>query len=152
MLPIINKDAILLGLKADTKAEALEKMAARLYELGYVSDQAAFLAEVERREKIFATYIGYGLGLPHGKCEATREAGIAIARLSSPVVWEDDSCEMADTVIMIAARPEADDFHLRVLSTLSRALMHGEVRDTLKLGSVEEIYGLLLDKLGEASA
>lgn len=148
MLSIIKKECMLFDLQAADKREVIEKMVENFSEQGYLSDAKTFLQDVEDREKVFPTYIDYGIGLPHGKSDGTRQAGICIARLKNPVIWDEETKDIVDMVIMIAVKAGSDNnLHLQILAKLSRALMHEEFRNIIKNGDIDQVYEILTEQL-----
>ncbi|MCC8027574.1 MAG: PTS sugar transporter subunit IIA [Clostridium sp.] len=148
MLPILKKECMLFQMEAADKMEAIRKMAEAFNREGYLTNYELFKMDVLDREEVFSTYIGYGIGLPHGKSNGVKHAGLCIARLNQPVVWSEDSGSKVNLIIMIAVNNErADDLHLQILSKLSRLLMHEDFRTELLSGSREEVYEVLADRL-----
>lgn len=78
MLSIINRDCMMFDLEADSKNQVIEQMVQKFDEQGYLSDKALFLKDVLDREEVFPTYLDSGIGLPHGKSEGTKQAGICV--------------------------------------------------------------------------
>lgn len=148
LLPIINRDCMVFDLDVENKQQALEKMVDIFDEQGYLNNKELFLEDVIEREKVFSTFLDYGIGLPHGKSNGTNQAGVCIARLKNPVSWNENVEDKVDIVIMIAVKADNDnDLHLKILAKLSRALMHKEFRDILKEGSEEQVYDNLIKQL-----
>lgn len=160
MLPILKKECMLFQFEAADKAEAIRKMAEVFDVEGYLTDKEQFEKDVLDREEVFSTYIGYGIGLPHGKSNGVKDAGLCIARLSQPIAWnvhdeenrgkagEEDKGSRVGLIIMIAVNEEgANDLHLQILSKLSRLLMHGDFREELMSGSRDEVYEVLAGRL-----
>jgi PTS system fructose-specific IIA component len=148
MLPMINRNCMIHETAVVTKTEILKKMVDLFYTEGYLTDVDIFFEDILAREEVFSTYIGFDIGLPHGKSKAVREAGIAVAKLDKPVIWNEENGSSADLIIMIAVKAgEGNDFHLQVLSKLSRMLMHEDFRNQLKNSSLDELHAMLLEKL-----
>lgn len=148
MLPMINRKCMIHETEVVTKAEIIEKMVKLFDAEGYLSDVDVFHEDILAREDVFSTYIGFGIGLPHGKSKAVNEAGIAVAKLDHPVLWDEENDESVEMIIMIAVKAgEGTDLHLQVLSKLSRMLMHEEFRDELKNSGLDELQKLLVEKL-----
>ena len=146
MQPIIKKENILFDVDAKDKADMIEQMVEAFSKEGYLSDKERFHKDVLAREEIFPTYIGFGIGIPHGKSSGAIDAGLCVAKPKNPVVWNDD--ESVDIVIMIAVSDEGKgEFHLQLLSKLSRLMMHEDFRNELKNGSKEEVYETLIKNL-----
>lgn len=175
MKPILSKECVIPCLKAENKEDALVQMEKALESAGYLKDREAFHKDVLDREKIFSTYVGYGIGLPHGKSKAVNEAGICVAKLESPIEWSDDKGDASEKpeddeldflddeedeeeedtevnmIVMIAVNPESggNDLHLKLLATLSRLLMHDEFRNELLAGDQDTMYEKLSKALAE---
>lgn len=148
MLPIINRNCIFHETGKLTKAEILTKMVKQFEKEGYLTDTDVFYEDILKREAVFSTYIGFEIGLPHGKSEAVKEAGIVVAKLDNPIAWETEENDEVDFIIMIAVKAgEGNDLHLQILSKLSRMLMHEDFRDQLKNSDEDALYELLNEKL-----
>lgn len=137
MQPIIKKENILFDVKAKNKEEMINQMVGLFSKGGYLSDKDQFRKDVLAREEIFPTYIGFGIGVPHGKSK-----GVKNAELKNAIQWTDD--EEADFIIMIAVGDEEKgEFHLQLLSKVTRLMMHEDFRNTLKNGTKESVYEAL---------
>ena len=146
MQPIIKKENILFDVDAKDKADMIEQMVEVFDKEGYLSDKEQFHKDVLAREEVFSTYIGFGIGIPHGKSSGASDAGLCVAKPKNPVVWADD--EKVDFIIMIAVSDEGKgELHLQLLSKLSRLMMHEDFRNELKNGSKEEVYETLIKNL-----
>ena len=149
MLPIINKNLMLFDIEAEDKMDLIKKMVEAFEQEGYLSDKEQFTADVLDREKVFSTYIDYGIWIPHGKSSGVKEAGVCIARLPEKIQWGEDEEEQADLLIMIAVRNETDNnLHMQILAQLSRNLMHEDFREKMKHGDKESIYEVLAKEVG----
>ena len=66
----------------------------------------------------------------------------------NPVVWNEESGETADLVILIAVpAKEAGDTHMKILANLSRKLMHEDFRESLRNSTKEKVYEILVEVL-----
>ena len=149
MLPIINKNLMLFDIEAGDKMDLIKKMVEAFDKEGYLSDKEQFFQDVLEREKVFSTYIDYGIGIPHGKSSGVKEAGVCIARLPEKIQWGEEEEEQADLLIMIAVRNETDNnLHMQILAQLSRNLMHEDFREKMKHGDKESIYEVLEKEVG----
>ncbi|MGN0325544.1 MAG: PTS sugar transporter subunit IIA [Lachnospiraceae bacterium] len=145
---MINRNCMIHETAAMTKAEIIEKMVDLFDAERYLKDRDIFHEDILAREEVFSTYIGFEIGLPHGKSKAVREAGIAVAKLDKPIVWNEENGDSVDLIIMIAVKAgEGNDLHLQVLSKLSRMLMHEDFRDQLKNSNLDKLHTMLTEKL-----
>lgn len=150
MLPIINKNTMLFDIEAEDKLSLIQQIVDKFDSEGYLCDKEQFHKDVLDREKVFSTYIDYGIGIPHGKSDGVEEPGVCIVRLKTPIQWTDEEYEKVDLVIMIAVRNQSDNnLHMQILSKISRNLMHEEFRTLMKQGEKDDIYQALVEEVGE---
>ena len=124
---ILKSDNIILGLKSESKEEAIERAGKMLVKEGYVNNN--YIAAMQEREKIVSTYIGMGIAIPHGVGEAkkeVKESGIVVLQYPDGVVFGDD---LAYLVIGIAG---VGDDHLEILSNIATSLEDETLLDKLK--------------------
>lgn len=124
---ILKSDNIILGLKSESKEEAIERAGKMLAKEGYVNNN--YIAAMQEREKIVSTYIGMGIAIPHGVGEAkkeVKESGIVVLQYPDGVVFGDD---LAYLVIGIAG---VGDDHLEILSNIATSLEDETLVDKLK--------------------
>lgn len=102
-----------------------------LVESGRVGDRQAALDALLAREEETTTGVGMGIGIPHAKTEAVSRPSLAFARSEAGVDFGSMDGEPATLIFMILVPKEGDEDHLEILSSLSRALMHDDVRERL---------------------
>ncbi|MGQ4555094.1 fructose PTS transporter subunit IIA [Halobellus sp. GM3] len=119
------------------KAEAIEYLLDLIADNGRVRDREAALDALREREKEATTGVGMGIGIPHAKTAAVEEPSVAFARSSAGIDFDAMDDEPARLLFMILVPEEGGEEHLQILSALSRALMHEDVRETL-LGAEDE--------------
>lgn len=145
---LLNERCVVFDIDAQKKEDVLAVMVERLKEAKKIADAQLFLKDVQAREAISPTFVGFGLGMPHGKTDNVLEAAICFGRLKNPVVWDPESRDTADMVIMIAV-PDADagDTHLDILAKLSRNMMHDDFRNSLRTNGQTEVFEILTEAL-----
>lgn len=140
---LISRDMIVLDMEASSKDEVIEKLARIIEKQGRLIDFDEYLAQVHRREEEFPTSVGFGVSIPHGKCEAVRDAAVAFARLKNPVQWSADE-EVRYVFLLAVPEKEAGNTHLQILAQLSRKIMREEFRERLENSQgVDEIASIL---------
>ena len=126
----------------------IHTLAAELGKAGKITDTEEFYNDVLAREAISPTFVGFDMGLPHGKTDHVLEASVCFGRTAEPVVWNEESGESADLIILIACPlAEAGDTHMKILANLSRKLMYEEFRESLRNSTKEQVYEILTEVL-----
>ena len=121
---LINKNCIVFDIRGEKK-DVIHRLAVELGKAGKITDTEEFYKDVLAREAISPTFVGFDMGLPHGKTDHVLEASVCFGRTAEPVVWNEESGETADLIILIACPlAEAGDTYMKILANLSRKLMH----------------------------
>lgn len=156
MKNVIDRNLIVLDLDANTKDEVFNKLADVLNEDDRLYNRDEYVKNVKARETLTTTGIGFGIAIPHGKTDAVKDVSVAIGRLKKPVEWNAMDNKPVKMVFQIAV-PESSkgDEHLRLLSELSRQLIHSEFRkkilDAKNANDVLELLGNSLEKKEQKS-
>lgn len=138
---ILKPEFIQFEMKETEKVSAIKELANTFVVEGVVQNDAAYLEAVMKREQESTTGIGFGVAIPHGKSSAVAKPSLAFGRSIEGVNYESMDGKPVHLVFLIAVPETSNDEHLRILSKLSRKLMHEEVRQSLmNVTSVEEIY------------
>lgn len=144
---LINKNCIVFDIRGEKK-DVIHRLAVELGKAGMITDTEEFYKDVLAREAISPTFVGFDMGLPHGKTDHVLEASVCFGRTAEPVVWNEESGETADLIILIACPlAEAGDTHMKILANLSRKLMHEEFRESLRNSDEEQVYQILTEVL-----
>ncbi|MFI8972883.1 fructose-specific PTS transporter subunit EIIC [Nocardia asteroides] len=141
---IITPDLITLDadLGAD-KSAVITALAGTLAAAGRASDAAAVSAAALTREAQSATGLPGGIAIPHCRSAAVTRASLAFARLS-PAVDFGAPDGPADLVFLIAAPEGAGAEHMKLLSSLARALVRPAfVADLRSAATPAEVLALV---------
>lgn len=148
MSKLISKNCIVFDIDASEKKDVIKALVKELYAAGKITDEKMFFEDVLAREAIAPTYVGFEMGLPHGKTDNVLEASVCFGRTTKPVVWNEGSGEEADLVILIAVPvKESGDTHMKILANLSRKLMHEDFRESLRNSTKDQVYDILVEVL-----
>ena len=71
---LLNKEVMILDLKATSKEAAIDEMINSLVDKGVVTDFEAFKTGIMNREAQTTTGLGDGIAMPHSKNAAVKEA------------------------------------------------------------------------------
>lgn len=113
------------------KDDCIEYLLDLLVDAGRVEDREAALEALFAREEETTTGVGMGIGIPHAKTDAVSRPSVAFTRSDDGVDFGSMDDEPAKLLFMILVPESGAEDHLAILSSLSRALMHEEVRDDL---------------------
>jgi fructose PTS system EIIA component len=129
---LLQDQSIMIPLEASDKESCIRAMIDGLESAGFISDKAAYLDAVLKREQTGSTGIGFSVAIPHGKSNGVSKPGLAFAKLSKPLDWDSLDGNPVQIVFMIAV-PEAaaGNEHLQILIALSRKLIDEQFRQSL---------------------
>jgi len=113
------------------KEATIEFLLDLVVESGRVEDRQAALDALLAREEETTTGVGMGIGIPHAKTEAVDRPSLAFTRSAEGVDFGSMDDEPATLIFLILVPKEGGEDHLEILSSLSRALMHDDVRERL---------------------
>ena len=140
---LFTRDNILGTIDANTQEEVFEKLADRAMRLGIARDANAIVRDYKEREAEASTGFGGGVAIPHSKTDDVSEPTVLFARLSRPVEWNSIDDKPVKTVISILVPDGANSEHLRLLSSLSRKLVHPEFLEILNKGTNDEVFSAI---------
>lgn len=140
---LLVPEAILPALKAQSKKQLLQELAARAHQQTGISERRIFETLVER-ERLGSTGVGQGIAIPHGRMpEAQTITGI-FARLESPIDYEAVDSQPVDLVFMLLAPEDAGADHLKALARVSRLLRSAQLCEKLRAAATAEaLYAIL---------
>lgn len=148
---IISPDLVLLdGYGGSEKRTVIGRLAALVADSGRADDIATLHAAAMAREDQSATGLPGGIAIPHCRSASVRRASIAFARLQPPVDFG-ASDGPADLVFLIAAPEGAGADHLKLLTSLARALVRPEFVQSLREApSADAVVALVEDVVNPA--
>ncbi|OZE31597.1 MULTISPECIES: fructose-specific PTS transporter subunit EIIC [unclassified Rhodococcus (in: high G+C Gram-positive bacteria)] len=141
---IIAEDLILLDADlGESKEAVIERLAGVLASAGRATETDALRDAALAREAQSATGLPGGIAIPHCRSEAVTSASLGFARLNPKVDFGAPDGP-ADLVFLIAAPAGAGSAHMKLLSSLARALVKPEFVTSLRnASSATEIVTLV---------
>lgn len=131
---LIRPEAIIPAVKATSKRQVIQELAAKGAELTGLDERQIFETLLER-EKLGSTGIGDGIAIPHGKLPGLDRIHGALARLSRPIDFESLDGQPVDLVFLLLAPEDAGADHLKALARIARMLRIPGVADRLRTTS-----------------
>ncbi|OBA99968.1 PTS lactose transporter subunit IIC [Mycobacteriaceae bacterium 1482268.1] len=149
--PIIDIDLVLLDVDAGADKQAvIGRLVGRLADTGRTTDADGLTAAAMAREEQSATGLPGGIAIPHCRSPHVETASVGFARLRPPVDFG-ASDGPADLAFLIAAPEAGGAEHMKLLSSLARALVRKEFVQSLReASSPEEVVALVGDVLNPA--
>ena len=140
---LVAPSAIVPGLKANGKKQALQELAGRAAALTGQSERTIFEI-VLQREKLGSTGVGNGVAIPHGKLPKLNKLFGLFARLNRAVDFEALDGQPVDLIFLLLAPESAGADHLKALARIARLLRDPEIARKLRDSrDAEAIYAVL---------
>lgn len=130
IVDLLKKDCIELGVKLNSKSEAIDKLVDLHNKAGNLVDAKIYKEGILAREAGGTTAIGDGIAIPHAKSEAVKEPALAVVTVPDGVDYESMDGKPSNLIFMIAA-PNDGDVHLEVLARLMTMLMDADFKKKL---------------------
>ncbi|MHC5250594.1 PTS sugar transporter subunit IIA [Enterococcus sp. HY326] len=138
---ILKPAFINFELTSQDKEAAIRELANTFVTEGVVKNESVYLKAVMQREAESTTGIGFGVAIPHGKSLAVTKPSLAFGRSLPGISYDSMDGKPVHLIFLIAVPKASNDEHLRILSKLSRKLMHEDIRQKLLTATdAEEIY------------
>lgn len=130
IVDLLKMDCIELGVKLNSKSEAIDKLVDLHNKAGNLVDAKVYKEGILAREAGGTTAIGDGIAIPHAKSEAVKEPALAVVTVPDGVDYEAMDGKPSNLIFMIAA-PNDGDVHLEVLARLMTMLMDAGFKNKL---------------------
>jgi PTS system nitrogen regulatory IIA component len=145
-------EAILPRLKAATKKQALQEMAAKAATLTR-RDERDIFETLMQREKLGSTGVGHGVAIPHGKLPGLDRLVGVFALLDKPIDFDSLDGEPVDVMFLLLAPESAGADHLKALARIARVLRDDETAAKLRAtDDAAAMYTLLTDNVRSDAA
>ena len=140
ILDIVREELILADLKAVSKKEAIEEMAALAARYDERLSLEPLLDVLLEREKLGSTGIGDGVAIPHGKIPGIDAVVAVFARSAEGIDFESMDNKKAHLFFLLVAPENSTGDHLKALAKISRLMKEPQFRmDLMEAKSREEI-------------
>ena len=102
---LIHENLILENIEGISKEYIIDTLVSKLEEGGFVNSK--YILSVYKREAMGGVVMSQKVAIPHGLPENVIKPAIAIARLSKPIIWDNEF--MVETVVLIAIKENNKD-------------------------------------------
>ncbi len=141
---VLDPKNIKTGQKSVSKEEAIDMAGQLLVDGGYVLPE--YIEAMQEREKVYSTYIGEGIAIPHGVGAAKDKiikTGISVLQFPEGVIFGEN--KVAYLVVGIAGKGNE---HMKILTNIAEFIQEGEaIKELFTIKDSEKIYRAFTDKL-----
>jgi PTS system nitrogen regulatory IIA component len=149
---LLHQDAIIPALRANSKKQLLQELAAKASKLTGLPEREIFDV-VLQRERLGSTGVGNGIAIPHGKLNSIKSIIGIFARLEQSVDFEALDDQPVDLVFLLLAPEGAGADHLKALSRIARVLRDQDLVSKLRAtDSASAIYAFLNEEQASNAA
>lgn len=141
---LLKKQGISLGVKANSKKDAIEKLVALHEKCGNLKDVNAYKEGILAREEMGTTAIGMEVAIPHAKSEAVKAPALTAITVPGGVNYDAPDGQPCKLIFMIAATTDGD-VHLEVLARLMQMLMDESFTAKLKAAKTPDEFLKIID-------
>lgn len=145
MQEVFSIENISVNEKLETQMEAFDRIAELAVSNGIADSKQAIIDGLQQREKESTTGFMEGFAIPHTKSPQVKRASVVILKTDNGIEWNSlDGSPVRFIISLLIPESEGGTTHLTLLSSLSRMLIHGEVREKLaNAGSAQEVMEVL---------
>lgn len=149
---LLSPDGVIASLKATSKKQALQELAARAARLTGVHERT-ILDTLLERERLGTTGVGHGIAIPHGKLAGLPRLYGLFARLDHPIDFDAIDDVPVDLIFLLLAPEAAGADHLKALARVSRLLRDKAICEKLRgTDNPDALYALLTESAASQAA
>lgn len=142
------EDLIIFDLKATDKKGVLKELVELVSTSNMVGDGDLLAKDINERENLVTTGVGYGVAFPHAKTRAVKGIVIAFGRSSGGIEFDAMDHKPVHLFFLIAAPEDAIGAHLNVMARLSYLMKSEENRQKLLEATSPGDVLALIDNVG----
>jgi PTS system nitrogen regulatory IIA component len=143
---ILDRDSIILDLKAKDKTAVLEELAGSICRHETHIDKEALVRVLLERERLGSTGIGDGVAIPHGKLSGVRQPIVSFGRSSRGLDFDAMDGQPAYLFFLLLAPENSAGVHLKALAKIAKILKNASFRKRLMTAtSKEELYRAIVE-------
>jgi len=130
-----DETLVRFDLEASNKDDVIKELVELTSDSPMVKDSEKLLKDVQDRENLVTTGVGYGVAFPHAKTKSVKGIVIAFGRSEDGVEFDAMDHKKVHLFFLIAAPEDAIGAHLNVMARLSYLMKSEENRQKLMQAS-----------------
>ena len=143
IVDVLQKEAILVDLKATDKKGAIEELVVPVARIAGV-EQDDMVRVLMDRERLGSTGIGNGIGIPHGKLRNLESLVLGFGISRKGVDFESMDHRPTHIFFLLITPENSTGLHLKLLARISRILKSDSFREQLLSASdADEIFSVI---------
>lgn len=131
---LLSLEAVLPAVRAISKKQVLQEVAARAGRVSGLDDRAIF-ETISQRERLGSTGVGHGIAIPHGSLPGLERPFGIFARLVRPIEFDAIDDLPVDLVFALLTPEGAGADHLKALARISRVMRDHALAGKLRASS-----------------
>ncbi|ETA75022.1 fructose-specific PTS transporter subunit EIIC [Ligilactobacillus equi] len=128
---ILEEQNIKVGVKVNSRNEALQFLAEMAKEQGLATDSEKVYNAYLKREQESTTGMTDGFSIPHAQSDTIKKSKMLILKLNKPIDWNSLDNKPVDVVISFLIPQEDKSEHLEYLSNTAKLLTHKDFVDKI---------------------
>ena len=148
LLPL---DGVLPAVRAISKKQVLQEMAARAGRITGLSEREIF-ETLTQRERLGSTGVGHGVAIPHGALPGLDHPTGVFARLERPIEFQAIDDMPVDLIFALFTPPGAGADHLKALARIARVMRDPDMLAKLRGGGDKTALWALLTQPATSDA
>lgn len=148
---LFSIDKVMFNSTVKTKKEALKFISNFAKDQGVVKSSRAYFKGLVKREKETTTGFKDGIAIPHSKNKTVLKPTLLLVKFTNPIEWESMDDKPVHIAFALAIPEGKNQEHLKLLSTISRALIDDSFTEAILNATTEkEIYEVVQEKLNNS--
>lgn len=111
-----------------TPEEIFRRIARQLTKAGLTNDELTVVRELQERENLGSTGVGYGIALPHIVGDSIKQPAVIVVRLKQPINWHSIDNEPVKLIVCLVSPKTDRDLYLSLLAEIARSLNIAYIR------------------------
>jgi mannitol/fructose-specific phosphotransferase system IIA component (Ntr-type) len=128
----LDKNCVMSGMATPDKDTLLTEMVSFMASYYSLKNSALITDKIFERESDMSTGIGYGIAIPHARIHGIDRIYMVVAQSVCGIDFQAIDDAAVFIIFMLISPNNTAGAHTQVLSSISRIVSNGDVRDTLK--------------------
>lgn len=146
---VFKKEHVFININASNKEEVLKFISKKAKELDITKESEKVFDGLMERESQFTTNLGEFIAIPHTKNDEVLNPAVLVLKFNEDVMWNEGEEKVKLAINLLMPGQSEGNTHLKLLSALSRKLIHEDFKNALlNSDDIDEITSLINEALG----